>query len=445
MLKNIPLLLFTLLLHTAYSQSNLTIFNNNGQPFYVILNGIRQNTVAQTNVSVTGIKDGSYSVKLIFADGKTSDIDKNFFIDAPSDITTRVIFKKGKGKLQLIGIVPTKGSLQDPAAVAYRPTDVSVYTDASTQGQGTVTNQQGGSATIGTNTTGIPTGGTVTTTTQQQGGNVVIGTSTTGIPTGGTVTTTTQQQGGNVVIGTSTTGIPIGGTVTTTTQQQSGNGSIGISTTGIPTGGTVTTTTTQQGGNATIGTNTTGIPTGGNVNVGMNGTIGVNVNAGITGTTVGGTTSTSSTNSTSTTTTSNTTMNTGTYGGTVSGTTGPGTTGVNTSTTTNSGTYGGTTGVNTTGTVTCTRPYGDMTAYLKDLKSIKFESDRVETIQKDMASYCVSAKQASDIISTLTFESDRFDIAKYLYNRMIDKQNATTLLPLFTFESTKNNFRDYIR
>jgi len=96
----------------AFSQSNFTVFNNNGQAFYVILNGIKQNSLPQTNVYVSGLKNGAYSTKLIFSDGKTPDIDKNFFIDAPSDITTRIIFKKGKGKLQLLSMEPTQGALQ---------------------------------------------------------------------------------------------------------------------------------------------------------------------------------------------------------------------------------------------------------------------------------------------------------------------------------------------
>ncbi|MFN5652222.1 MAG: hypothetical protein ACK465_01210, partial [Flavobacteriia bacterium] len=83
--------------------SNLSIFNNNGQQFYVVLNGIRQNSKPETNVQVSQIKNGSYAVKVIFADGKTPDIDKNFMIDAPYDITARIVFKKVNGKLKLMG------------------------------------------------------------------------------------------------------------------------------------------------------------------------------------------------------------------------------------------------------------------------------------------------------------------------------------------------------
>ena len=70
-MKKIATLLFLFIGFISMAQSNLTVFNNNGQQFYVILNGIKQNSVPQTNVYITGIRNGSYALKLIFADGKT--------------------------------------------------------------------------------------------------------------------------------------------------------------------------------------------------------------------------------------------------------------------------------------------------------------------------------------------------------------------------------------
>ncbi|MEY4659847.1 MAG: hypothetical protein RJB36_1613, partial [Bacteroidota bacterium] len=87
-MKLIYSLLFSLSAFVSVAQSNLTIFNNGGQPFYAILNGIKQNSQPQTNVYIAGIKSCGYSLKVIFSDGKTADIDKNLYIDAPSDITT---------------------------------------------------------------------------------------------------------------------------------------------------------------------------------------------------------------------------------------------------------------------------------------------------------------------------------------------------------------------
>jgi len=118
--------------YQVYTQTNLTVFNNEGQLFYVILNGIKQNSVPQTNVSVSGIKNGGYSVKLIFADGKTPDIDKNFFIEEPNDITTKVVFKKGKGKIQLVSMLPTSGTVNQ-SAVSFRQDNSTQFSDATQQ------------------------------------------------------------------------------------------------------------------------------------------------------------------------------------------------------------------------------------------------------------------------------------------------------------------------
>ncbi len=153
-------LFFALITNALLAQSNLSIFNNNGQQFYVVLNGIRQNSKPETNVQVSQIKNGSYAVKVIFADGKTPDIDKNFMIDAPYDITARIVFKKGKGRLQLMGQEPTHGVIQE--AVVYRPTDAAVYSDAVVVNSSA--NQNAGAAQI-TQTLPVQT----TTTTQTTG------------------------------------------------------------------------------------------------------------------------------------------------------------------------------------------------------------------------------------------------------------------------------------
>ncbi len=516
-MKKIATLLFLFIGFISMAQSNLTVFNNNGQQFYVILNGIKQNSVPQTNVYITGIRNGSYALKLIFADGKTGDIDKMFFIDTPSDITTRVIFKKGKGKLQWIGQVPSTGTLQQQGVITYRPDNSAVFSDApvtSTQQVVTqtttttnpvVTNQGGnsnGNVTInsdvnGGNQTGT-TGGNVTINSGMNGGTQQAGTA------GGNVTINsgmnggTQQTGitgGNVNVNSSTT--TTGTSQTTVTDPMNPNGNfgmnininvtdptmnngtgginIGMNGTGMGTQSTQTTQTNAQGGtiNVNSSTTTSGMGTqtstpGGNVNVNMNGTgmgtqtstPGGNINVNSTTTTYGNQTTTPGGNvtinsngvqssSSSTTTTTQTTTTTTTSGGTT--TCGNGNNAVTNGTTqVNSGMNSGNTvytnTINTaSSTITCTKVLSDADAYVADLKTITFDDDRKETILKDMVSKCLNATQAYKIIETLKFESDRLEIAKYLYDRLLDKDKGSTLLPLFTFDSSKMEFRDYMR
>lgn len=405
---------------SVFSQSNFTVFNNNGQAFYVILNGIKQNSIPQTNVYVSGLKNGAYSTKLIFADGKTADIDKNFFIDAPSDITTRIIFKKGKGKLQLLSMEPTHGALQQTGVVYYRQDNYAVYSDApvttqivtstppvqsnqtnlqvsgnqqqntmNTNGQvnGNVNMNLGLNAGITTNSSTT----TTTTTTQSTSENINLNVGM-NVNSGG-IATQTQTENINMNVGMNVNG---GGIAT---QTENVNMNVGMNVNGM------NTTTQNSATNVNVGVNTSGVstsvqPPNGNVNISVNGT---------------GTNTTYDNNQ-------NYSYNQSNQ--------------VNQQISTNS---------NSSSSVICTKTFTDLQDYLADLKSITFEEDKVETIKKDFVATCLMANQAVEIVKTLTFEANRFEVATYLYDRMFDKNNGRLLTPLFTFEATKNDYRDYMR
>lgn len=271
-----------------FAQSNLSIFNNNGQSFYVVLNGIRQNSKPETNVQVAQIKNGSYAVKVIFADGKTPDIDKNFMIDAPYDITARIIFKKGKGKLQLIGQEPTHGVIQE--AVVYRPTDAANYSDM-----------------MPIQTTGA----------------------------------------------TNTTGINMNVNV-----QETPNTTIQISHSN-----TTTTTTTQ---------------TNNQVNAQHQQVIAQVQQAPL------------------------------------------------------------------SSRVNCTKTMNRLEAFKVELQDQSFEEDRLEALQLAMKSTCLTTAQAEQLIDLFTFDENRLEVAKYLSDRLTDRDNAGALAKKLTFDSSKMEYRRYI-
>ena len=404
----------------AFSQSNFTVFNNNGQAFYVILNGIKQNSLPQTNVYVSGLKNGAYSTKLIFSDGKTPDIDKNFFIDAPSDITTRIIFKKGKGKLQLLSMEPTQGALQQTGVVYYRQDNYAVYSDAPVSSQvvqQTIPDQSNQS---NIQVSGNQQQNTMNTNGQVNGNvnlnmNVGLNTGITTNTSTATTTTTTSTQSTSENINLNVGMNVNGGGIATQTQTENVNMNVGMNVNG---GGIATqtqtenvnmnvmNTTTQNGApNGNVGVTTSGVsttvePPNGNVNISVNGS---------------GTNTSYHNNQNNSYNQSNQ---------------------VNQQTVINS---------NSTTSVICSKTFTDLQDYLVDLKSITFEEDKVETIKKDFAATCLMANQAVEIVKILTFEANRFEIATYLYDRMFDKNNGRLLTPLFTFEATKNDYRDYMR
>lgn len=97
-----PFILVVLCMHfsiLAQRTGDLTIYSNTGKQFYVILNGIRQNTTAETNVMISGLTDQWYSCRII-AEDKSFDIEKNVGVKRDSTVTYRIVKKRKKYKLK---------------------------------------------------------------------------------------------------------------------------------------------------------------------------------------------------------------------------------------------------------------------------------------------------------------------------------------------------------
>lgn len=277
----------------------------------MVLNGIRQNSKPETNVQVAQIKNGSYAVKVIFADGKTPDIDKNFMIDAPYDITARIIFKKGKGKLQLMGQEPTHGVLQE--AVVYRPNDAAVYSDM------------------------IPIQTTTTTTT--------------------TTTGTVPDENVNLNMNLSVGGVNV-------------NLNANASATGLGTGATITETTTSS--------STTTTQINNQANAQHQQVIAQVQQAPL------------------------------------------------------------------SNRVNCTKTMNRLEAFKAELQDQSFEEDRLEALQLELKSTCLTTAQAEQLIDLFTFDENRLEVAKYLSDRLTDRDNAGALAKKLTFDSSKMEYRRYI-
>jgi len=385
---------------TSFSQSSLTVFNNGGQKFYLIMNGIKQNSVAQTNVVVSGVKNGGYSVKLIFEDGKTKDIDKNFYLDSPQDVTTKVTFKKGNGKLQLVSMVPAAGTVA-AGSVTYRPDNNAAFSDA----------------------------GTTTTTTTQ-----TISTETTTL---GNSTTS-----GNTGNGNGSAGIQINSNTTSpnsNSQQNStngGNGSISISVNDPNNGQNVNMGVNVNANGQGIDTSAQHFNMNVNVNVSGNGNIQNpdntrpgNTNANVT--VNGGTVNQNSTNTTVTTTTTTTTVS--------------GTTNVNSTTGNNTGnTTSNNVVVSSNGRMTCTNTLSSVETLKTELNGYSFEDDRVEALKISLKTKCLYAADAVKLMDLFTYDANQLEVAKYLSDHLVDYDNASSLATKFTFDSSKMEYMNYI-
>lgn len=376
-------LFFALITNALLAQSNLSIFNNNGQQFYVVLNGIRQNSKPETNVQVSQIKNGSYAVKVIFADGKTPDIDKNFMIDAPYDITARIVFKKGKGKLQLMGQEPTHGVIQE--AVVYRPTDAAVYSDAVVVNSST--NQNAGAAQI-TQTLPVQT----TTTTQTTGtGNtegINMNMNVQETTTNTTITYTDPNDNVNLNMNLSVGGVNV-------------NLNANASGTGLGAGTTVseTTTTTTTSSSTTVSSSSSSTTSG----VGLNSNI--NINQSGANQSVQGQTNTQVLQQQQQQVIQNQQLGR---------------------------------------TVNCTQTMNRLEAFKVELQDQSFEEDRLEALKLAMNKTCLTTAQAAQLLELFSFDENRLEAAKFLSDRLTDRVNAGELAQKLTFDSSKMEYRRYI-
>ncbi|MGC8865899.1 MAG: DUF4476 domain-containing protein [Bacteroidales bacterium] len=82
--------------------SNLVVFSENGERFFLIMNGLRQNDEARTNVRITSLTAPSYKVKVIFENPSLKSIDKTvYFAEDESVEATYVIKRDRKNRLVL--------------------------------------------------------------------------------------------------------------------------------------------------------------------------------------------------------------------------------------------------------------------------------------------------------------------------------------------------------
>jgi hypothetical protein len=366
-MKKYFVLIFLIISKIFFSQSNLSIFCNEGKPFFTILNGIKQNTIPQTNINISGIKNGAFAVKIIFADGLTKDIDKNFLISEPSDIIARIIVKNGSGKLQFMSIEPTKGALTEPSTVMLSsnpPENINQNISTSQSVTSEFSSTSNSSSQQNNN----------------QNGNYNLN------------TTNSNQTNRNF------------GFNMNVSDPNQVNGNIGI----------------HMNMNLNLTdpeTNQEKSNIGSNINVyGME----TNSNASNSGH------SAIVNQSTSVSTSHTTSYSSGNHGS-------------------SNQTNISSNGIEQTTVSGCQKTLVEAETILKEIKSLKFESDKLDLIRADLKNYCLSSSQAFKIVESLTYEADKLEISKYLFDRMLDKEMANVLLTLFSFDSTKMEFKEYMR
>lgn len=384
-------LVFTFSASFAQRTGDVTIYSNTGKKFYVVLNGVRQNMQAETNVKVSDLGDSWYSCRVI-AEDKSFNIEKNIGVKKDSVVTYRITEKKGKFKLRYyseasLGTAPV---ITDQTTVVYHSTE---------QPSGSVmtTNPNGG-AVQATN------GGNISTT---GGSTTISSTSTT------TTSTNTDPNGENINIDINMNGTGINTNVSTN-GTETGNVSINMS--GVENGGNVNTSSSTY--EETVTTSTT--------------------------TTVNGTT----THSEQTTTTNSATENGVTLYNETTTTSSGGTT-TNISTTGSPGTTS--TGNIYTGddmTMTleggCGTTESDMQQITAQMNQADFADDKMKVAQSAAQQKCFSVEQIKRIASLFDFDDDKMTFVKSAYLNCMNQTDYYQLKEIFTFDSDKEEFQNFV-
>ncbi len=156
-------LLFSLLVAivpiVSFAQGCITIFSEDGDRFFLVLNGVKQNAAAQTNVRVDMLPNEYYSAKILFEDKSKPEISKNIPVKDPAtsdwaDVTYKIKRTKD-GELKLRYFSAT------PVPVAYTPPADMYCVHFGQAPSATVANVNSVTQTTYTTTTTNPTGASV--------------------------------------------------------------------------------------------------------------------------------------------------------------------------------------------------------------------------------------------------------------------------------------------
>ena len=124
--KLLATVLLTLSFTQLFSQADLVVFSEDGHRFWLVLNGIRQNQEAETNVKVTNLNGEWFKGKILFEDETLGQIDKNIGIQAGTEATYRIKRdKKGNLVLKFFTQAPIATAPPPPAnvkVITYRTT-----------------------------------------------------------------------------------------------------------------------------------------------------------------------------------------------------------------------------------------------------------------------------------------------------------------------------------
>lgn len=102
---------------------NLTIFSEDGDKFFLVLNGEKQNEEPQSNIRIEELPQPYYNAKIIFADQSMASISKNNLLVTDADGTFMDVTykirrdKQGKPKMNYFSAIPVQENFIAPSGM----------------------------------------------------------------------------------------------------------------------------------------------------------------------------------------------------------------------------------------------------------------------------------------------------------------------------------------
>jgi len=79
-----------------------------------------------------------------------------------------------------------------------------------------------------------------------------------------------------------------------------------------------------------------------------------------------------------------------------------------------------------------------------DIAAEPFKDDRLDKAQRLAKDRCFQSRHVVTIMSAMQFESNKLEIAKFLYLKTEDQDNYEDVVGALTYSSSKEELRDYI-
>jgi len=410
MKKYISILLLSFFLlnqFVAQTNNDIVVFAEDPIPFYLILNGVKQNDKAETNVKIVGLNIDRANLKVVFENNTISPISKNVWLAGAEGqehdnmiVTLRIVKTKKAYKLKWFGEVEKNNV-----------TTVNSQPPVVTQ---TVQSPPPTTTTVVTQTVQSPP---PTTTVVQE--------------TVTTTTTTDKPENANVNVSMGGAGINMSVNVNENTNQQH-----------------VQQTNTNPDNvsfnmNVNINDNL-GVENNANTNMNMNVNDGMdiedetnmnmnmNMNMNVSDNDMG---SVNSTSHSSTTTTTTTTTTSGWDGNTQTNTS---------NSTNNSGWENTSTSSNSTPTYAVDCEVQNLNSILNAVENESFKSDKMMVAKQATKNKCLSVNQIKQVMDKFTFDDGKLEFAKLAYSKCSNKDDYYMLNETFSFSSSKSELNEYI-